>query len=47
MDGGISAETIRGCVEAGANVFVAGSAVFKNPVGIVSAIKELRGAAHP
>lgn len=30
VDGGINAETIKACAKAGANVFVAGSAVFKS-----------------
>lgn len=30
VDGGIGAETIERCAEAGANVFVAGSAVFRS-----------------
>ena len=32
VDGGIKPETIRGALEAGANVFVAGSAVFKGNI---------------
>jgi ribulose-phosphate 3-epimerase len=30
VDGGINAATIRGCAEAGAQLFVAGSAVFRS-----------------
>lgn len=30
VDGGVNAETIKACAKAGANVFVAGSAVFKS-----------------
>jgi len=47
VDGGVSAATIEQCAEAGADVFVAGSAVYgKNDVG--EAIAELRAlvAAH-
>lgn len=43
MDGGINAETGRLCVEAGANVLVAGSSVFKapDPMGAVRRLKNL------
>lgn len=42
VDGGVNAETIKTCAKAGANVFVAGSAVFKseNPVQTISLLKE-------
>ncbi len=45
VDGGVSLETIERCAEAGADVFVAGSAVFKaeDPDRMVEA---LRGAAE-
>jgi len=45
VDGGVSLETIERCAEAGADVFVAGSAVFSadDPEGMVDA---LRGAAE-
>ena len=41
VDGGINAETIKTCAKAGANVFVAGSAVFKNenPAATISLLK--------
>lgn len=41
VDGGINAETVKICAEAGANVFVAGSAVFKseNPAETISLLK--------
>ncbi|MDE6111496.1 MAG: ribulose-phosphate 3-epimerase, partial [Eubacterium sp.] len=41
VDGGINAETINFCAKAGANVFVAGSAVFKseNPAETISLLK--------
>lgn len=45
VDGGINVETIRGIVEAGASNIVTGSAIFKNPLGIIDAIKALRVAA--
>lgn len=41
VDGGVNAETIKVCAAAGANVFVAGSAVFKseNPAETISLLK--------
>ena len=42
IDGGVSADTIERCAEAGADVFVAGSAVFKadDPNAMVDALRE-------
>jgi ribulose-phosphate 3-epimerase len=42
VDGGVSLETIERCAEAGADVFVAGSAVFKadDPNAMVDALRE-------
>jgi ribulose-phosphate 3-epimerase len=47
VDGGVSADTIERCAEAGADVFVAGSAVFKadNPDKVVAELRELAIAA--
>jgi len=45
VDGGISSSTIAQATGAGANVFVAGSAVFSHPEGPKSAIAELRETA--
>ena len=45
VDGGISASTIAQAAVAGANVFVAGSAIFSLPDGPQSAISELRETA--
>ena len=42
VDGGVDAQTCHACIEAGANVLVAGSAVYK-AVDIPAKIKELRG----
>ena len=42
VDGGISAETLPRMRDAGANVFVAGTAIFKHPRGIEAGIKALR-----
>jgi ribulose-phosphate 3-epimerase len=42
VDGGVSEETVDRCVDAGADVFVAGSAVFKadDPDAVVRSLKE-------
>jgi ribulose-phosphate 3-epimerase len=45
VDGGVSASTIEQCAEAGADVFVAGSAVYNNP-DPAAAIDALRAAAR-
>ncbi|MEO8555591.1 MAG: ribulose-phosphate 3-epimerase [Actinomycetota bacterium] len=44
VDGGVSAETIEACAEAGADVFVAGSAVF-GAEGAAEAVDQLRELA--
>jgi ribulose-phosphate 3-epimerase len=43
VDGGVSDETIERCAEAGADVFVAGNAVFgeQDPAGAISKLREL------
>lgn len=46
VDGGIDAETAPLVVKAGANVLVAGSAIFKHRDGVVRGIKELRRSAE-
>ncbi|MGA1051851.1 MAG: ribulose-phosphate 3-epimerase [Ilumatobacteraceae bacterium] len=46
VDGGVSAATIQAAARAGANVFVAGSAVFGHPDGLAAAINELRMLAR-
>ena len=47
VDGGVSEETIGLCAEAGADMFVAGSAVFgaADPAGAVKTLRDLAGAA--
>lgn len=45
VDGGIAAGTIADAAAAGANVFVAGSAVFRDPEGFEHAVGELRDRA--
>ena len=42
VDGGVDPDTCRRCIDAGANVLVAGSAVYKAP-DIPLRIRELRG----
>ncbi|MBB5831429.1 ribulose-phosphate 3-epimerase [Brachybacterium aquaticum] len=46
VDGGVSRETIERCAEAGANVFVAGSAIYRarNAAEEISALRELASA---
>ena len=44
VDGGIDPETARLCIEAGANVLVAGSSVFGKKGSVVEAISRLRAA---
>lgn len=46
VDGGIAPSTIEAATRAGANVFVAGSAVFKDPEGPEHAISTLRSLAE-
>jgi len=47
VDGGVSASTIERCAEAGADVFVAGSAVYgaDDPAAAVRALREQAGAS--
>jgi ribulose-phosphate 3-epimerase len=47
IDGGVSSETIERCAEAGADVFVAGSAVFSadDPDAMVAALRKQAGDA--
>ena len=44
LDGGISVQTICQVRDAGADAFVAASAVFKNPAGIAAGIQALKNA---
>ena len=46
VDGGISISTAPGAAAAGANTFVAGSAVFKDPKGLEHAVSAIRSAAE-
>ncbi|MPM45979.1 hypothetical protein SDC9_92673 [bioreactor metagenome] len=45
VDGGISAETIKACCDAGASAFVAATAIFKYPQGIPAGIQALRNSS--
>jgi len=47
VDGGVSASTIQDCAEAGADTFVAGSAVYQSadPAQVVSTLRDLAQAA--
>ena len=45
VDGGISVDTVGGAARAGANVLVAGSALFRDPRGLGPAVADLRAAA--
>jgi ribulose-phosphate 3-epimerase len=46
VDGGIGPTTIAGAVAAGANVLIAGSALFKDPEGLEHAVGDLRARAE-
>jgi ribulose-phosphate 3-epimerase len=46
VDGGIAPDTVAGAAAAGANVLVAGSALFRDEQGLEHAVSELRAHAH-
>ena len=46
VDGGIGPATVQGAAAAGANVLVAGSALYRDPEGLEHAVTELRGLAE-
>ena len=46
VDGGIGPATIQGAARAGANVLVAGSALYRDPQGLSHAVSELRHLAE-
>lgn len=46
VDGGIGPATIAGAVSAGANILVAGSALYKDPEGLEHAVSDLRARAE-
>ena len=45
VDGGISPSTISGAARSGANVLIAGSALYRDPQGLGHAVSELRSLA--
>jgi ribulose-phosphate 3-epimerase len=45
VDGGIGPSTVGGAARAGANVLVAGSALYRDPLGLEHAVTELRDLA--
>jgi ribulose-phosphate 3-epimerase len=46
VDGGIGPSTVAGAAAAGANVFIAGSALFRDPEGLSHAVGEIRSLAE-
>ena len=46
VDGGIAPDTITGAASAGANILVAGSALYRDPAGLEHAVTELRTLAE-
>ena len=46
VDGGVGPGTVTGAVSAGANVLVAGSALFRDPEGLAHAVTDLRTRAE-
>ena len=46
VDGGIAADTVAGAAAAGANVLVAGSALYRDPEGLQHAVADLRARAE-
>lgn len=46
VDGGISPTTIEGAAAAGANVLIAGSALYRDPEGLEHAVTQLRSLAE-
>jgi ribulose-phosphate 3-epimerase len=46
VDGGIGPKTVAGAAAAGANVLVAGSALFRDPEGLTHAVSDLRERAQ-
>jgi ribulose-phosphate 3-epimerase len=46
VDGGINPKTIRQAQSSGANVFIAATAIYQHPDGILAGIRSLRSALH-
>jgi ribulose-phosphate 3-epimerase len=45
VDGGLDVDTVAGAVRSGANLIVAGSALYRDPDGLEHAVTALRAAA--
>ena len=45
VDGGISVETVSGAAKSGANILIAGSALFRDPKGLTHAVQQIRETA--
>jgi ribulose-phosphate 3-epimerase len=46
VDGGIGPSTIAGAATAGANILVAGTALYRDPEGLAHAVADLRSRAE-
>jgi ribulose-phosphate 3-epimerase len=46
VDGGIAPDTVAGAAAAGANVLVAGTSLYRDPVGLAHAVADLRARAQ-
>ena len=46
VDGGVGPSTIGGAAAAGANIFVSGSALYRDPAGLAHAVADLRALAE-
>jgi ribulose-phosphate 3-epimerase len=46
VDGGVAPDTVAGAASAGANVFVVGTALWRDPGGIGHAVADLRSRAE-
>jgi ribulose-phosphate 3-epimerase len=46
VDGGIGPKTVAGAAGAGANILVAGSALYRDPAGLEHAVRQLRSLAE-
>lgn len=42
VDGGISSDTVSGAAKSGANILIAGSALFRDPKGLTHAVQQIR-----
>ena len=44
VDGGVDGKTVGACAAAGAEIMVAGTAVFRHPQGMIAAVSSLKAA---